>query len=40
MAVFEITYFDVKDSQKHKTELKYDGPELSVIDTWLTGTKT
>lgn len=37
MAVFEITYFDVKDSQEHKTELEYDGPEVSIADTWLIG---
>ena len=38
MAVFEITYFDTKDEQEHKHEIKYEGPELSELDTWLTGT--
>ena len=38
MAVFKITYFDAKDEQEHEHEIKYDGPELSELDTWLTGT--
>jgi hypothetical protein len=38
MAVFKITYFDTKDEQEHEHEIKYEGPELSEFDTWLTGT--
>lgn len=38
MAVFEITYFDTKDEQEHKHEIKYDGPEMSESDTWMMGT--
>ena len=34
MAVFEITYFDVKDNQEHTHEIQYDGPEMSTADTW------
>ena len=38
MAVFNITYFDTKDEQEHEHEIKYEGQELSELDTWLTGT--
>ena len=37
MAAFEIAYFDAKDGEEHKTELKYDGPEVSEADTWRIG---
>lgn len=37
MAVFEITYFDIKDDMEHKHEIKYDGPEMSIADTWRMG---
>jgi hypothetical protein len=37
-AIFNITYFDTKDEQEHEHEIKYEGPELSELDTWLKGT--
>ena len=37
MAAFEITYFDAKDSQEHKTKIEYDGPEVNEADTWRIG---
>ena len=37
MAVFEITYYDMDKDAEFKHEITYNGPELSVRETWEQG---